>query len=244
LDDKGGFDTDLRRALRELNENVGECPSAEVLEAYARGRLPTGEITAIRKHLTGCGICELVVERLQTLDVPDWRATEKKLRKGLGIASDAQPAWRRILWNPVPAYALAAALAISLGITRRTPVPAPPGMPAPQAVIGVPTVLSFQPETRGGFHVTRPAAQGRSDIVLLKFFVPIRKGSTYLATILSGSGVVVAPKQDVVSQNGLGDFYLTCDGRLLGTGDYVLRVKESGGENRGFEFPFQYAVGN
>ena len=59
MDDKGGFDEDLRRALRELNQNAGECPSADVLEAYTRGGLPTSGAAAIQNHLHGCGICEL-----------------------------------------------------------------------------------------------------------------------------------------------------------------------------------------
>jgi hypothetical protein len=238
VDDKGGFDTNLQRAMRDLNENAGECPSAEVLEAYARGGLPTGEKTAIQKHLTGCGICELVVERLRTLDVPDWKATERNLREGLGIASDAKPAWRRIIWNPAPAYALAMAMAIWLGVAHRTPAPTPLGIPAPQAAISAPTVLKFEPETRGGVRVTRLPGQGHSDTVLLTFFIPIQKGCRYSATIRSVSGGTVAPTQEVASQNGLGDFYLTCDTRLFGAGDYVLQVTESGGKNRGFGFPF------
>lgn len=240
MDDKGGFDDDLRRGLHELNENAGECPSADVLEAYARRGLPADEIAAIRKHLTGCGICELVVERLQTLDVPDWKATEKKLRKGLGIAGDAKPTWRRILWNPAPAYSLALAMAIWLGVAHRRTAPTPSAMPAPQALIAVPTVLVLEPETRGGPPGARPRGQGHSDTntIVLKFFVPIHERSKYSATILSSSGKIVVPKQEIASQNGLGDFYLPCDARLLGTGSYLLRVTESGGGSQPFEIAF------
>ena len=181
MDDKGGFDEDLKRALRELNETAGECPSADVLETFARGGLPTGERTAVQKHLAGCGMCELVVGRLQTLETSDWKATEKRIKRSLGIAGDAMPAWRRILWNPLPAYALAAAMAISLGVAPRVPGP----KATPQAVIGVPTVLSFEPETRGGFHVSRLAGQGNSDTVLFKLFIPIHEKGTYWATILN-----------------------------------------------------------
>jgi hypothetical protein len=69
------------------------------------------------------------------------------------------------------------------------------------------------------------------------FSVPTKKGSTYSATILSSSGDVVVPKQDIASQDTLGDFYLTCSTHLLPAGGYVLRVTESDGE-RPFEFPF------
>jgi hypothetical protein len=238
VDDKGGFDQDMERALHELNKSAGECPSADVLETYAHGGLAAAEIAAIRRHLTGCGICELVVERLRTLDAPDWTATEKKLRKGLGIAREAKPAWRRILWNPAPAYALAAALAISLGVARRTPAPKPPSVPAPQAAITVPMVLKFEPVTRAGVRATRLPGRGHSDTVLFMFFVPIQRGSTHSATILGNSGRVIVPTQDIVSQDALGNFYLTCDARLIGTGGYVLQVTESGGRNRPFEFPF------
>jgi hypothetical protein len=240
MDDKGGFDEDLRRALRELNQNAGECPSADVLEAYTRGGLPTSGAAAIQNHLHGCGICELVVQRLQTREAPDWKATEKKLRKGLGIAGETKPAWRRILWNPAPAYALAAVLAISLGVAHRTTALTPSAKPAPQALIGVPTVLVLEPETRGGRPVTPPRGQMHSDTntIVLKFSVPIQEGSKYWATILNGSGSVVVPKQGIASQDTLGNFYVTCDPRTFGAGDYVLRVTESGGEDRPFEFPF------
>jgi len=238
VDDKGGFDTEMQRVFRALNENAGECPSADVLEAYTRGRLPNSAEPSLRKHLSGCGICELVVERLQALDAQDWYAAEKNIRSGLGITVGSRPAWRRIVWNPAPAYALAAALAISLGIAVRAPVPAPRIERAPQAVIEVPAVLALEPETRGASPVMRSTGLGHADTVVLKFFVPIQRGSSYSATILSASGIKVVSKQAIDSQDGIGNFYLICARRILGPGDYLLRVTESGGMNGPFEFPF------
>jgi hypothetical protein len=238
MDDKRGSDEELRRAFRELNEDAGECPSAEVLEAYAQGRLPTGQRSTVEKHLSGCGICELVVQRLRTMEAPDWKATEKKLEKGLGIAGDTKPGWRRILWNPAPAYALALAMVIWAAIGHRKPAPVPEAMPAPPVAMDVPAVLPLEPETRGAFHVTHLMGQGRSGTILLKFFLPVRTGSRYSATIVDSSGVMIAPKQDIASQDEIGNFYLTCNAHLLASGGYVLRVTESGAGNRVFEFPF------
>jgi hypothetical protein len=76
----------------------------------------------------------------------------------------------------------------------------------------------------------------RDKVFVLSFFVPVRGGFRYTATITAQDGKVVAAPRELEDQDGAGNFHLVCSRNLFRAGQYTLTVTESGG--RKFTFPF------
>lgn len=66
-------DDRLRRAFEALRADRGACPDADALARYAAEELPEAERRAVEDHVSACGCCELLLQRVSAFDRPDVR---------------------------------------------------------------------------------------------------------------------------------------------------------------------------
>jgi hypothetical protein len=66
-----------------LRKQKGNCPDGDVLLTYVQGELEMPQADALKKHLSACGLCQELSERLAleqpALDEVAWKRIEKKL---------------------------------------------------------------------------------------------------------------------------------------------------------------------
>jgi len=55
----------VAKGMQELRHQRGPCPSAEALVEYHHGRLPAEQSAEVRKHVEACGLCDVLLSRLQ-----------------------------------------------------------------------------------------------------------------------------------------------------------------------------------
>src|SRR5713226_4019093 len=93
------FDEALREIFRDLEGRTpmcpGMCPSVDELEKFAAGNTPREEHHRIETHIASCGICDLLVEKIKSLDrqggaegpgpaPSDWDKADRRLTKRMG----------------------------------------------------------------------------------------------------------------------------------------------------------------
>lgn len=217
------FEQDFGAGFDALRGRKRDCPGADLLASYLSGGTSEEQSAEIRRHLAVCGVCDLLVERMKAFD--------KVPRPGAG---------KRVLgWLRAPAFAyvLVALLLYPayLGtFGRRQVAEVKPAVPQ-QPPLGVEPVkmLDLSPE-RGAKPQLSPGE--RDKVFVLSFFVPVREGVRYTATITAQDGKVVAASRELEDHEGAGNFHLVCSRDLFRAGHYTLTVTESGG--RKFTFPF------
>jgi hypothetical protein len=233
--DEAEFDP-LEGGLGTMLPRLCQCPGAEALAGFAVNSLPPDETSRIQSHVSACGICDSLVERLRHFDAPiatdppGWSATQRRLR------SRAFPKHRSQtkLLHPTVAYgiALCAVVATVVSGRHRVPVARPPATAI--AMESVPTIdLNV---TRGG-GVPRLAVDPRGKFLLLSFLIDIHPAFHYAASLDGG------PNGEVVTSDGKGNFNVLFSRELLGAGRHRLTVTEinpaSGKAARSFDFAFQ-----
>jgi hypothetical protein len=218
------FERALERGFAGMRARRGPCPKGETLAALASGELPEAEATSIRAHVAVCGACDAMLVRL--------RRFEEATAGELPVEGPEEPIRAKVFlaraWTKgavaVLGYALAAGVVVCgyLGMLPRRNVQRPPPSWGAAQSIDLNRV-------RGG---TAPGNHNSSShFVILSFFVDIRPDLRYEA-LLDG-----AEAKSITSYDGLGNFHLVVDRRLLGAGRHVLTVREV--NLRTVEFPFE-----
>lgn len=209
---------------RACARGAAPCPPAEQLARFASGDLPADEAASIRAHVALCGACDAMLLRLRKfeeakksdspVDAQEERMRAKVFpaRRGPSVAV------------AVAGYAVAAGVLVCgyLGVLpkRNAERAAPPWEAAGSIDLN---------RVRGG--LAPPVAKISSPFVVLSFFVDIRPDLRYQAVLDGGQA------KRVTSYDGVGNFRLVVDRRLLGPGRHVLTVREA--NVRTLEFPFE-----
>jgi len=218
------FERALDRGFAGMRARRGPCPAAEKLGGLASGELPADEAASIREHIAVCGACDAMLVRLRrfeeakTGDLPV-KAREERMRAKVFLA-------RRGTTGAVAlaGYAVAAGVLVCgyLGLLPRRNVE--------QAVPSWEAVESIDlNRVRGG--VAPFPGKASSQFVILSFFVDMRPDLRYEAVLDGGEA------KSVTSYDGVGNFHLVVDRRLLGPGRHVLTVREA--NLRTVEFSFE-----
>jgi hypothetical protein len=226
----------LDAGLNAMRARLGECPGASALADFAAGSLPSEEAERIGAHVSLCGICDSLVERLRSFDEPaagnppGWADAEGHLRARVF----PRPRWQTMLLHPAMAYGLALAAVVVAIVPRRHPAPATP--PAATA-IAMESVRTIDLDLTRGGEDPRFAVGPGDKFLLLSFVIDIHPALHYTASLDGG------PMREVVSTDGKGNFALLFSRDLLGAGRHRLAVAEldpgSGKTERRFEFAFQ-----
>jgi hypothetical protein len=218
------FERALERGFAGMRARRGPCPKAETLAALASGELPAEEVSSVRAHVAVCGACDAMLVRLRKFeeakagDLPvDAREERNRAKVFLGR-----------LWTKGAVAALGYAVAVAvvifayLGLLPRRNVDRP--LPSWESVESIDLN-----RVRGGAVPVR--SESSSPFVILSFLVDIRPDLRYEAVLDGGEA------KRITSYDGLGNFHVVVDRRLLGLGQHVLTVREA--NLRTVEFPFE-----
>jgi hypothetical protein len=218
------FQRDFGAALSRLRDTRGECPSSETLDLFHRGLLAPDEKDAVTRHVTLCGACDLILDRLQAFD-----AAEPSPPLAARLAA--------LFRTPLPAYVL---LAVALYPAYLGLFPPPQPAPQPPKTVTPATPPAHVARvfdlsaTRGG---DAPAVEpGPDGVFVLSFFVPVRPGVRFHASILDASGKPVLEPAEIAAPDPSGTLHLVCLRHRFAPGRYRVKVAETGG--RIHEFPF------
>jgi len=218
------FEKALERGFAGMRTRRGPCPAAEKLAGLASGELPADEAASIRAHVAVCGACDAILVRLRRFeeakagDLPV-DAREERMRAKVFLAGRGT---RGAV--AVAGYAVAAVVLVCgyLGLLpRRNVERTAPSWDAVESI--------DLNRVRGG--AAPLAAKASSQFVILSFFVDIRPDLRYEAALDGGEA------KSVTSYDGVGNFHLLADRRLLGPGRHVLTVREA--NLRTVEFAFE-----
>ena len=89
-------------------------PEDETLELYALGRLDEPELGEVEEHILICAHCQ---ERVD--EATEYVALMREAARQVALEPEPEPAWRRLLrldWLPMPAPAMAGALAVLVAV--------------------------------------------------------------------------------------------------------------------------------
>ena len=226
----------------------GTCPATVLLASYAAGELSEKESASLAEHLAECGQCDYFVRRLKAFDQPEssgpeWPEVSPRLQTNFERALDAvapDPNKRHSLWrwfrSPVPAYSFAMILLYPawLGISSlRLAAPLVPSIENPRVV--------RLDSTRSAQVSSDIAPSGDGSLTLL-FFVPVKEGLIYSASLFTQNHKRIAGPLPIRSYDGFGNFFLPCKGVGNHPEGLTLEVTETAGGAavpRVISFPFQ-----
>jgi hypothetical protein len=217
------FERALERGFAGMRARRGPCPGAETLAAFALGELPGAEVASMRAHVAVCGACDAMLLRLRKFEeakTGDLRVDAREEGR-LATVVLARP-WMKEAFG-ILGYALAAGALVCgyLGLLPQRNVER--SLPSWEAADSIDLN-----RVRGG---TLPRVAKTSSQLILSFFVDIRPDLQYEA-VLDG-----AEAKSITSYDGLGNFHLVVDRRLLDPGRHMLVVREA--NLRTIEFPFE-----
>src|SRR5271165_5217131 len=124
----------LEGALGGMRSRLGECPDTDALARFAAGSLQPEEASRIRSHVSLCGVCDSLVERLRDFDEPGaggaagWAAANRRIRSKVF----PKPRWWMLLLHPAFAYGIAVLAvggAVAVAVSGRHAGPARPTLP-------------------------------------------------------------------------------------------------------------------
>lgn len=113
------FESDHRELFDALNKQKGTCPDVDLLHSYLWGGLSAGEEDEFKEHLSLCGVCRELVDRLQQSDEPfderSWENAERRLEERAApwresAKSVDRPVGRSVYW-----ITAAASLVLAIG---------------------------------------------------------------------------------------------------------------------------------
>ena len=189
------FEAWLKAAGRALRRQKGSCPETDTLNRFLAGDLPEGEAEQVKSHISACGVCDLLVEKMKRFeevaahDAPPTArayAVERKILESLqhsepgedarlpvgteSVVNRLKHATRqlfRYLRRPAFAYLVALALVYPAyrGLRPRPQAP-PPRLASVEAPKTPSPPLVMVPATRLDLERVR-GGEGRSKIVRL-----------------------------------------------------------------------------
>lgn len=186
-------------------------PEIEALERYALGRLDEPELGQLEEHLLICAPCQ---ERLD--EAAEYVSVMREATALAAATEKAEPAWRRWIrmdWLPVPAPALAGAMAVLLAALIWHPWAAE--MPTEWRTVELQTL-------RGGTAAAETGLEGYSLHLRLDVAGLDMNGTT--AQIVDAGGAVLA-ELPIVLADGKAELRYAPG---LAAGDYWVRLKWGG----------------
>jgi hypothetical protein len=225
------------------------CPDSRSLADYASGALDKAETHRLDRHIAICGICGSLMERLQAFDSdekpgPVWAGVSGRMEARFGqflqeqqnpVKPRERSRFRKLLWNPIPAYAVMLALIYPawLGLSSSRAKPFPGRQLESVRLIRLDATRSAQAPVA--------ASSNGAGLATLSFFVPVRDGFQYRAAILDHNGKPITEPVSIQSYDEKGNFLIVCPELGRQPDGVTLQVAEygaSGERLREFSFPF------
>jgi Putative zinc-finger len=139
-----------------------------------------------------------------------------------------RPRWAQWFWNPVPAYALAAALAVAVVVQR-----SPDGSALqPRAI----SAVELRPATRGTAQVIRLAPDQKS----VELIVGAAAGLAYTCTVANRNGQILSSIETPVLQTSQLILLLPAD--ALRDGPFTLVVRSRPGTGEAFTEQYEFTI--
>jgi hypothetical protein len=218
------FEKALERGFADMRARRSPCPLAEKLAALASGDLPEAEAESIRAHVALCGVCDAMLVRLRHFEEAKAGDFPVEAREERMRAKVFRARWWTRGGFAALGYAVAAGALVCgyLGwLPQRNVERAVPSWEAVESI--------DLNRVRGGGAPL--GLRSSSPYAILSFFVDIRPDLHYEALLDGGEA------KSITSHDGLGNFHLVVDRRLLSPGRHVLTVREA--NVRTVEFPFE-----
>jgi anti-sigma factor RsiW len=225
------------------------CPDSRFLADYASGELDKTETNRLDRHIAACGICGPLMERLQAFDSdekpgPEWAGVSGRMEARFGqfLQGQGNPVkprersrFRKLFWNPIPAYAVMLALIypawLGLSSSRAKPFPGRQ----------LESVRLIRLDATRSARAPVAAVSGGKGLPTLSFFVPVKDGFQYRGAILGRDGKPITEPVAIESSDGQGNFLIVCPEIGRHPEGLTLQVAEygaSGERLREFSFPF------
>ena len=201
----------------------------KLAERYLLNELAGEDRDEFEEHYFTCQQCAEDV-RLGAAFVANARAVLRDEPDAVPQPAAVRPArnWQRWLWNPLPAYALAGALAVTAVVQRSTL--APPLQPQFIAA------TELRPVTRGTPQVLRIGP----DQTTVQLTAGVPTGAAYVCTITSSAGKVVASVDTPVLQ--VPQVSLLLPAERVRTGRYTLTIRGRDSAAQPFHEQFEFTT--
>lgn len=237
------FSAEVQDAFRQMRLRRSPCPDSAQLEAFQRNALSAAEAEPIRLHVSECGICDAVLERLKHYDRAERSVSAGVLRRAASwLFLSPAVAWLVVLLLVYPAY---------VGLHPITPAPQPGPATAGHAtearlpavrheLAGLISAKTFdlrQVRGKTGAGARRVELQPEERAFILSFWLEIKDGERYTASIAAPDGRPIITNQQALPNDKIGNFFLVCDRRLFPSpGVYTLRLQGDGPQ---WQIPFE-----
>ena len=76
---QAAFEASLHSAVRKISQGKGLCPDTETLAGFLDGRLGEAEANKVKLHLSSCGVCDLVLEKMKAFEAEVTASDDKPL---------------------------------------------------------------------------------------------------------------------------------------------------------------------
>jgi len=201
----------------------------KAVERYLLNELSDKDREDFEEHYFTCHVCAEDV-RLGAAFVANARAVLREEPEVLSrpTAAGLVRNWLRRLWNPLPAYALAGALAVTAIVQRSTLSPSL----EPQFV----AATELRPATRGTPQVLRTGP----DQTTIQLLAGVPAGASYACTITNSAGDVVASVDTPVLQTPYVSLLLPAE--RVRSGRYALTVRRREGAAQPFHERFEFTT--
>lgn len=244
--------------MRNARKHHDPCPPAEELTSYVLGELDDERARAVKDHIDFCGICDLLVGRLEAADAAEdgeaveMGESETRILAGLRPLLEGPGARPEPIRQPKPRWWLHPAFAYSVAMAALVVgylVPRPAGPPAPQPTLVQtppgPEPLGVRPAQKLQLDPTRAAGEpirirANSADIILSFVLPFLSGSEYTAYLIDKQGRASGEPQRI-APSADGYFYVVVPRERVAPGEWRLQVSERG-PAAGREFVFFFTV--
>ena len=245
---------ELKSRLRQMRQEVGECPALDTLASFALGKLNRKEADSVAKHIALCGFCDFATDpggdtfmaHGLSVDGSRWAKFKGLLLRRLG----AERANARIIDDPsvkstwlshllranIPAYLGIMALLWPAYVGTRVLVEGAKPLTAAPRRLGAANIAG-PPRPELVQHLFLETERGKAPsqvfkrttgprFALLSFIIPAQPRRVYLATIVDQTGKEVFQQIRLQRARSDGAFELVCDLSQLPVGSYDLKIQE------------------
>lgn len=201
---------------------TGRCPDPEELQQYREGSLPESRARFVEAHLDECGVCSLLLQRLDAFDeaaaAPAARPHPAEAALSRRIAPLLTPARRPWWQSPALGYVLALLLAYPAWRGLRPP------QPASLAESPVPVDLNASRAAMTAAVLVPSGARS----VALSFQVSFQSGDQWTATVTGGKGGIIVPRTSIFP-DARGNTLLIVRDNPFPPGAYTLSASSASG---------------